>query len=410
MSVLTLSKSCKRKILQCAGQEGSIRLAKKKRHMINTDPVNKENSAPKPMAALKSPKKHNGKKAVDGEKIEFKVNAMKVIDLRKELRARGIDSNGLKKVLRTRLLEAMLGEAQDESADDVPLQTNSAPQNEEKTQSAAVRKDNFAQAESANDINKNEKQPDVVDMTTDEDSLEMKKKPIEVEGNNASRSENADVNNAVASTTKEQIQQPSSNGFRKMSPKGSSNIKAYWQSKVHASPGILHVNSQPPDDDIHEVPQKKATSPLRGVLKNASKIVSLSSIPSDDPIVNSKENSRSSNGTMDDDDDSAPPSEISDGSDAKISGAKVREMVSKISGNAIHASSATPGGNGNASALSKSVKAKKEARMARLAEMRNKVSSYSDSAYCRKIIPARNGSLLNPYVWFQFIEQQPSYV
>ena len=372
---------------------------------IRTD---KENSAPKPVAAVvKSPMK-NGKKAFDWEKIEFKVNAMKVVELRKELRERGLDINGLKKILRTRLLEAMLKETQDECMMDSSSQASkTARQNDEELRTSVQRCETSGEVK-ATEIDKKDNEIDLTDAKVDDESMKTRNELKETEVKDSNRNQNVDAPAVVASATKS-IQQPMSAGFRKVSAElkqGSSNIKAYWRSKVHASPGNIHVNIEPNEDIVNDVSHKKATSPLRGVLKNATKIVSASPVPPEVVVMTGADISRTSSGMKDnDDDESSPPSEVSDGSESKISGAKVRELVSKISGNATtHALSTTPGGSAGSSALSKSVKAKNDARMKRLAEIRQKVSIRK----CLTFRTHHQSPELTLFHVISLVEQQPT--
>lgn len=88
------------------------------------------------------------------------------------------------------------------------------------------------------------------------------------------------------------------------------------------------------------------------------------------------------------DDISPPGSEVTTSSVAsKISGTKVREIVSKLSAHKSQYSSATPSASASSgSSLLKSVQAKKEARMARMAEIREKVRCHTVCIWDRKTI------------------------
>jgi hypothetical protein len=129
------------------------------------------------------------------------------------------------------------------------------------------------------------------------------------------------------------------------------------EDKLTESMLVDHTSKDPPGKAMeHSAPSVGpddfgSRSPLAGFVKDALKSMTSSA---------QKANAYYSD-SIPEDDISPPPSDFtSSTTSSKISGSRVRELVSKLS-------------NPTNSALSKSVQAKKEARMARMAEMRGKV-------------------------------------
>ena len=98
-------------IWECVGgQEKALEQPKASSNKLNqaNQIENPTSSVDTTKSALQGPKKSNPSRV----NIEFRVNAMKVVELRKELRERDMDTNGLKKQLKARLLQAMFEEAE----------------------------------------------------------------------------------------------------------------------------------------------------------------------------------------------------------------------------------------------------------------------------------------------------------
>lgn len=103
----------------------------------------------------------------------------------------------------------------------------------------------------------------------------------------------------------------------------------------------------------------KGQSPMKGIVQSAMKSITLSA---------QKLREHPSDSIPEDDDISPPPSDFT----SSTTSSRVRDIVSKFS-NSNPTNSALSNPNSTNSALSKCVQAKKEARMARMAEMREKV-------------------------------------
>lgn len=152
---------------------------------------------------------------------------------------------------------------------------------------------------------------------------------------------------------------------------GASNIKQYWKklSKPATNTNIASSPMKAPSSNQSATQPKK--SPIRMVVKAVQKTM-VAPAENDEPahdlvIAESKSD-------LTDDDFDGPMSEFSEASaptsSAPMSKAgSVRDLVSKIqNGNATAGGAAATG-----SALSKNLQAKKEARLARMAEIRGKV-------------------------------------
>jgi hypothetical protein len=381
-------KSCKRKILMCAGQEAVLHLAKKKKNTEYENPVSKENEARNNVIIVKSPYK-NVKKHVDAAAVEFMVNAMKVVQLRKELRSRGLDPSGVKKDLRSRLVNAMLHEAENGVLQEASSM-NHIPEVEEIQQLSPVKEKMQQQQQRKEDTGVEKKEVEGIDMTTDDSSNAANKAPVSeatVYTTTQPDPESAPEPLGPSTTSQESSKASATPGARKVSAEmgGGHSAKSYWKNLVKASPANTDRKLKLAEEKAEEGASKRSKSPLRALAKNAFK----SHLASPVPTTTAKEGiddfevDPAKGEYLEEDEVSPPSSEVSEGS--KVLGSKVRDMVSKISGSSPFVPSTTPGVNASASALSKTVQAKKEARMikleenrkARLEEMRNKVSSPS---------------------------------
>mmetsp|Transcript_97615 Transcript_97615/g.146272 ORF Transcript_97615/g.146272 Transcript_97615/m.146272 type:complete len:592 (-) Transcript_97615:4-1779(-) len=313
--------ACRKKIWNCvqADTGSSNRVPKKLDASVN---VVKPVEVPSPTKSSQ----HRGN-------AELRVFALKVVELKQELKTRGLETNGLKKDLRTRLLNAILADV--ESTQD--------QENDAERQLCSPEKAACVDAEVAAFPNSG----DAI-QHTDDDNMEESRvfddSSPKVEESGTESDHEMKRNSGQAAIT----DSDSSVG------KSSQTSRDYWMNKVKPSPAPMNETKDAKQQDPSHSSSK---SPLRGVVKNAFKVFgnygqSKAQCPPDrldDPA----------------DDISPPSSEVSNCS--KISGTKVRELVSKISGTSSYQSTQNGG-----SALSKNLQAKKEARLARMAEIREK--------------------------------------
>jgi hypothetical protein len=328
---------------------------------------------------IKSPYK-SVKKHVDAAAVEFMVNAMKVVQLRKELRSRGLDPSGVKKDLRSRLVNAMLHEAENGVLQEASSM-NHIPEVEEVQQLSPMKeKMQQQQQQRKENTGVETKEVGLIDLTTDASSDAANKAPASQATQPGP--ESAPEPLGFSTTSQESSKGSATPGAHKVSEEMGS-AKSYWKNLVKASPANTDRKLKPAEEKTDEGASKRSKSPLRVLVKNAFKSHAASPAPTTTAkeAIDDVEADPVNGEYLEDDDVSPPGSEVSEGS--KVSGSKVRDMVSKISGSSPYVPSTTPGVSTSASALSKTVQAKKEARMAkleenrkaRLEEMRNKVSS-----------------------------------
>jgi hypothetical protein len=347
---------------------GLQRQAKKPKTAATEHHFTKESSAPSQSAVVKA--YQSPKKGISKANVEFRVNAMKVAELKKELKSRGLDANGLKKDLRARLLNAIVDEPETQQSDLVVVKVESM-----KLGSPMPSVENIQMgSKSLMDID-------------DKDSGDLETK-------DASR---AVIDFASMNVEKDEViskdVQPAMNESQSKSERVS--CSSTQAEADHHCPGILE--EKPADRQMMdakectnniakptEVPKskreelesssqssslKRARSPLRGMAKNAFKVPgnSPANAGSGDPMKVEPPSD------MTPEDDTSPPSSEVGSSCSKISGSRVREIVSKMSNQQFSSTASSSQNAGSTSALSKNLKAKKEARLARMAEMRGKV-------------------------------------
>lgn len=320
-----------------------------------------------------SPKKGNTTRS----NVEFHVNAMKVADLRKELKLRDCDANGLKKDLRARLLEAMFQELESQQNETTASITEPLVVKVEPPKQKAPEVESSSNSHTIELIGRKQENDERVDkesydVSNSEAASGDEKGKADTEGSGPRP--------AKVSYSSTQAETHSVVESESAPPKQESVApKEYWknlskassQSEASVATGYSSI--------------KKARSPIRAVVaKAAFKAFGIAASAASSQAFPMEVDTSSD--AAPEEDISPPASEVSTSS--KISGTRVRELVSKISNSSNFSSStsalsSTLAGagtsalsstltGGNASALSKNLQAKKEARLAKMAEMRNK--------------------------------------
>jgi hypothetical protein len=300
--------------------------------------------------------------------IELKVFVMKVVELKKELKERDCDTAGLKKDLRTRLMSVML-EQLDQAEPSVPSITGTSYSNTI-VESIVEHKEISATVEiSKNNIpdNNNQKLEDKMvpppPMDTSSDHIPQKCQRKESISSMQVEHHSAGVEPVKTmeieqedKETSGQIQNVSTSSICNESSKIPENsVTTISEETVLSSHGNFASDGPSgfPPAEQEEIPEVVA------------------------PLLKSRTISEINEASFDDDDISPPASEVSCSS--KASGHSVKDMVSKFSGFSSLSSSSSGG-----SALSKGLQAKKEARQAKIAEMRAKVRLEKVSTYAMR--------------------------
>jgi hypothetical protein len=306
--------------------------------------------------------------------IELKVFVMKVVELKKELKERGCDTAGLKKDLRARLMSVMLEPLDQEE----PNKTTGASYSDTIIESIMEHKEISDTVEiSKKNIpdSNNEKleheivPPPPLDNSSDhipqEDRRKESMSSMQVEHH---------------STGVEQV-------VKTMEIEQEDNELKPEDSMAKCSSGQMHDVSTSSTSNESSKRQENSVTAISEEAVFSSLENSASDGPSGCPLAEQEETpevvapllksrtiSEIKETSFDNDDISAPASEVSCSS--KASGHSVKDMVSKFSGFSGHSSSSSGG-----SALSKGLQAKKEARQAKIAEMRAKVRPEKRSTY-----------------------------
>lgn len=313
--------------------------------------------------------------------IEFRVNAMKVVELRKELRDRDLDTDGLKKQLQARLREAMFDEMEprindptvqqkDESVKEAtvetlveakrteaPIESNDDPKDgEEDTKMDDVSEVKVVAKASA--VSHQVKAIEVPKLVEDSPAEESKPRAIKLTVKPESLSPLEKLSAAVVSPKKQQMDQ------------GSSNIKQYW--KKFSKPVQATISSPFKASASKNTAAKEKKSPIRMVVKKAQ---NTQNAPSEIDLSSQDLMITHSKSDLSEDDFERPVSDFSaaSGSGSMSKTACVKDLVSKIQNCNAFTSATTATSVGSTSALSKNLQAKKEARLARMAEIRGKV-------------------------------------
>lgn len=265
---------------------------------------------------------------------------MKVVELKKELKARGQDTNGLKKDLRNRLINVMLEESQQDNI--VVSSKPSAPKE------PVVAEEKMEQPKQSSDS---------MDISEDSDKKIAPEKRNSLPKKNNNLPKESHTSNATSAMEVEQTTDSVEQSKEVKREMSTTSVSSQQKMKPMA---ISKDPFKKPETQLKSIRETDALSP-----KDASK---------EDPVRSNETSGLTEaklkmftemNKGSDMKEDTGPPSEVSFCS--KASGHSVKDMVSKFSGFSSSMSSSS------GSALSKGLQAKKEARQAKIAEMRAKV-------------------------------------
>jgi len=279
--------------------------------------------------SAKSPTRQNvpkdqqlGSNGLSRFKFETELNAMKYQDLKNECKKYGLKCGGTKGVLRERLLCHVFEDLKDTQASDDhdPMQ-----------------------------VEEDVKKPfETVDKASESDVENVKMK-----------------NESFPSGTKEEAVAPVVEPAFRMEPArvSCSSMQVQADGKKAYSPAVEPMEEEEkcskdppgkPTSDTQSVGpmDTSSKSPLPGFMKDALK-----------SMAQSAANPTRAKDSIPEDDISPPPSDFTSSSSSSKIGPRVQELISSLSNQSSTSNSA----------LSKSVQAKKEARLARMAEMREKV-------------------------------------
>ena len=280
---------------------------------------------------------------------------MKVVELKKELKALGQDTNGLKKDLRNRLINAMVENTRGKELETIPVQNKLHSASD----SVIVEEPEEEEKESAEgiDISKDSKEKhDIVEEIKAGETEQMNNDSTPRESERSESISSMQVEHH--SDSMEQPEETKNDSFKKIV---SSEQK---KKKGQGNPMVVPKESfQKTEKSLTAIRETDIVASIG----TSAKIVDGSIEKSKLTEAKIKQFSEMKKG-YDVREDTGPPSEVSFSS--KASGNSVKDMVSKFSGFSSSISSSS------GSALSKSLQAKKEARQAKIAEMRAKVRFY----------------------------------
>ena len=368
-----MKQSCKRKIWECidpAERKQYFEKKQKKSEKQNGKNENKENSK---YSSNNPPTKKLEESTKDVQKaptiktqptltrtdIELKVFVMKVAELKKELKGRGQDTNGLKKDLRNRLINAILEDMQQRKAQAISARNKlySAPE------SVIVEDPQEEQEESSDSMNVSKDSRGKVEM--EEENIAPRQLPME----KSESSQKSQRKESISSMEVEHHSEPVEQA-KEMTKDNFTNLVSSEQKKEQAQNRPKFV-------------PKKQESSLSAIKEMDAVVSNSTSAQALDGEANSELTEMKMKKFSKESDTSeavsGPPSEVSFSSLA--SGNSVKDMVSKFSGFSSGLSSSNTG-----SALSKGLQAKKEARQAKIAEMRAKVRIKIRKLVCRSSV------------------------
>ena len=352
--------------------------------------------------------------------VEFKVNAMKVVELKRELKKLGYETGGLKKDLRARLLKVMMTD----------LDEATKKKNEQQQAAVDHKVPGLPVVESSSFINPVESIEEAK-IKDDDVSNEVIKEDMKTEGSTESQSGNAglrlneesqgEVNprESVSSMDVEVEQNTTESESESIKPKNtvgtnsahsaqlvsvaSADVEDHSDQKIETATAPSSSSNHGVSNGTngrHDTDSKEDKLALDGIKspqafdisssKSSNNAVVSSEGPGELPTISSStaaatcrsdsvavttdadrmsfESMAEKKETQENGSDvSAPPSEVSAGSIS--SGKSVKDMVSKFS----TFSNMSNGSSASGSALSKGLKAKMDARLARNAEIREKV-------------------------------------
>jgi hypothetical protein len=376
--------SCKRKIWECIGHAERQRYLDKKIKTKGYFVENKENAVssvrPKELSPVpanasnqeQSMKSSQPKNNPGHANIEFSVNAMKVADLKKQLKARGYDTGGLKKDLRARLLDVMIAELE---AEECQILSQSSikvePEKPKKPIVSQVTMDE-EKTNTCNDLCEkgiNHDQNGPSDMVVDE--------LMEQDENNRESisSMQVELNSSEVGRSKEQQKDQAVEPMKIVQPKS-----PIPESKASSDARAKSTVSE--NKEMKSVTEKKETEDNITIMKTVISVSSVADNEKPSRLLDAENLKKLQSSTVSEsfklrldknescdaveDYISPPASEVSSISKSSM----VKDMVSKFSGFSSSTHSSTSSGG---SALSKSLQLKKDARIAKMNEMRVKV-------------------------------------
>jgi hypothetical protein len=212
-----------------------------------------------------SPRKGNANRS----NVEFRVNAMKVAQLKKERKSRGLDTNGLKKDLRARLLNAIFQETDMQQNEMTATAINPVKLDSPKLQAEDVEASKSQKVESI-DVKENT-DVKIDDVTGNESSSHSGKgestrenDQADIESRDESESRPAKVSCSSTEATTHSVIVPEAGPVEQES----ADPKEYWKNISKPTPA---PNSQSEAPAVPSSSNKRAGSPLRGMVKNAFK-------------------------------------------------------------------------------------------------------------------------------------------
>jgi len=286
--------------------------------------------------------------------VEFKVFVMKVAELKKELKRRGKDATGLKKDLRTRLISVILEQAEKDQAQTVSASIKSTVIPATETiEASKVEQNGIAISMEVPTIKEFEEE---MSPTPPQDSDDHQRKDQKKESISSVKVEHHNETSELVKEKKYRLEEANENSLVSSEKKHEEcqNIsKSFPRESLNKTRGSLAP--------INEMVVPSSSEPKKCPPNSEDEKPALLS------EMKMKEFSESQNESDAKENVPAPISEVSVSS--KASGTSVKDMVSKFSGFSTNLSS------NSGSALSKGLQAKKEARQAKIAEMRAKAQS-----------------------------------
>lgn len=415
--------SCKRKIWDCIGPAERKRyMEKKQKKYTNNDCSNdvhthknshqlskryppvafKENCGQQQLSEIEEKAKKNRDRlpkqpTQTRSDIELKVFVMKVVELKKTLRDQGCDTSGLKKDLRARLISVMLEQLNHEelSVPSIPSKPTGIFNTKATTKSIMEEKREIHtnKTKSFNSSNTSENNEDgnlgdeTIPLSHPNDGHIQK-----LQRENKSKESFSSMQVEHRRTQTEPVQELESDQKeqqQRIEQKDDEKRELMKSSSGHAQEASTVNNHK------HSKGQKKLVGTITEEKESSFREIAMSNEPqvclnnNQDEMMNNNvallnHENKESNKFSEikkkvsiDDDDASPQSEVSCSS--KTSGNSVKDMVSKFSG----FSSLSSTGSGG-SALSKGLQAKKEARQAKIAEMRAKSKPVTSSKIALK--------------------------
>jgi len=370
--------SCKRKIWECIDSAERKQYFEKKQKKneeqdgkIESNKENSKNSANNPKQieesnkVIQKAKKNKSQPPLTRTDIELKVFVMKVVELKKELKARGQDTAGLKKDLRNRLINGILEDYQRKEKETLSAQNKLYCA----SYSVIVEESQEEQKESSDsmDVSKDSREKG----GTVEENISNRLLPID----NDEISRESQRKESVSSMQVEhhseairQVKETKKGNFTDPVSSDQKNEHELNRQQISVPKGALKM----PENSLTAIREIDAGSSdsTSAQVSNGSSMYHSNSQEDKSELTELQINFFSDNKKGSDvrGDVSGPPSEVSCSS--KTSGNSVKDMVSKFSGFSSSLSSSSSG-----SALSKGLQAKKEARQAKIAEMRAKAQS-----------------------------------